>query len=177
METELTKRLKRLCHSYHPMISTTKRTICWAEEVPMSDGGIVDVIRFEDEYTFSHTFCKNRSTCAWPERMKKGCRGCTCVKRVYGPVRPLCTCFEVKITMQDFFSGHGHNFHGHLNYFVVPKEIQQEALEAVQKHYPTVGLLVASGRSLRCVRGCVRRHMTDTEILPLMYAAFKKQMH
>lgn len=94
METELTKRLKRLCHSYHPMISTTKRTICWAEEVPMSDGGIVDVIRFEDEYTFSHTFCKNRSTCAWPERMKKGCRGCTCVKRVYGPVRPLCTCFE-----------------------------------------------------------------------------------
>lgn len=93
METELTRRLKELCRSYKPRIPTSLRTICWAEEVPAGDG-IVDVIRFEDEYSSSETACTKNGGCLWESRKEDGCRGCIYASRRYGSVRPLCTCYK-----------------------------------------------------------------------------------
>lgn len=176
METELTKRLKALCHTYKPVIPTAMRTIYWADEVPVSTGGIVDVVRFEDEYSSVEISCASKENCLWPERKINDCRSCIYARRQYGEVRPLVTCFEVKITMQDFHSGHGHNFYGHRNYFVVPKEIEQNVLNAVKQEHPAVGVLALHGRNLRLIRECQRQNVEEGALLYLMYAAFKKRM-
>ena len=49
METELTKEIKMLTHTYRPRMSNSKvgRTIRYADEV-CTPNGIVDSIRFED---------------------------------------------------------------------------------------------------------------------------------
>ena len=75
--------------------------------------------------------------------------------------------------MQDFHSGHGRNFVGHENYFVVPKEIEKPVCEAVTKECPDVGVLSLHGKSLRLVRPCIRLDIGKDELLSLMFAAFK----
>lgn len=176
METALTKKLKILCHTYKPIIPTAMRTICWADEVPVPHGGIVDVLRFEDEYSSIDLICTNKDTCLWPERKANDCKSCIYARRKYGDVKPLATCFEVKITMQDFHSGHGHNFYGQRNYFVVPKKIEQDILKAVEQNYPFVGVLALHGKYLRLIRECKRQNISENLLLRLMYAAFKKKM-
>ena len=103
-------------------------------------------------------------------------QSCIYARRKYGEVKPLATCFEVKITMQDFHSGHGHNFYGHRNYFVVLKEIEQNVLNAMKQEYPAVGVLALHGRNLRLIRECQRQNVEEGALLFLMYAAFKKRM-
>lgn len=175
METALTRQLKLLCRTYKPKIPTPLRTICWAEEVPMPNGGICDVVRFEDEYDSATVQCRLKTPCPFPDRHAHHCRGCTEAHREYGKVHPLCTCYEVKISLSDFHSGHGANFFGHENYFVVPKELVKSILPELDA--TPVGVLALSGKSLRCVRPCTRLPLSDSLLLQLMYAAFKKQMH
>lgn len=49
VETNLTKRIKALTHSYKPKLHSSMRTIRWADEV-WTPTCIVDSIRFEDYY-------------------------------------------------------------------------------------------------------------------------------
>lgn len=59
METELTKRIKQLTHSYKPQMSIGQvgRTIRYADEV-WTPNGIVDSIRFEDYVKECYEDCK-----------------------------------------------------------------------------------------------------------------------
>lgn len=57
METDLTKRMKYLTHSYRPKLNTSLRTIRWADEV-WTPTGIVDSIRFEDYYANEEYLCR-----------------------------------------------------------------------------------------------------------------------
>lgn len=176
METNLTKYLKTQCHTYKPRIPTSLRIICWAEEVPMPNGGIVDVIRFEDEYASVEHTCGWNKDCPYTARRENGCHGCIYVRRRFGPVRPLCTCYEVKISMRDFHSGHGTNFFGQENYFVVPKEIEQTICASTEHFFPHVGVLSLHGRYLRLARPCIRQEVAEGTMLQLMYTAFKSSM-
>lgn len=42
-------------------------------------------------------------------------------------------CYEVKISKSDFHSEHGHNFVGHYNYYVMPKELYEDVKDEIPK--------------------------------------------
>lgn len=42
-------------------------------------------------------------------------------------------CYEIKISKSDFHSKHGHNFVGHYNYYVMPKELYEEVKDEIPK--------------------------------------------
>lgn len=43
----------------------------------------------------------------------------------------LITCVEIKITLSDFKSKHGHNFCGHCNYYAMPKDLYPKVLDLI----------------------------------------------
>lgn len=137
METQVTKTIKSLCHSYCPKMSSGSvgRTIRWADEVWVPEHGIVDSIRFEDYIIRRHEECElenflhysvnEQNTLklladrygAKPGQCKidglcypnKNCRGCFHLKRDVPEVGMMITAFEIKITKADFKSKNGHN--------------------------------------------------------------------
>jgi hypothetical protein len=60
----------------------------------------------------------------------KKCHGCV-YRRHLWDVGMMVTCFEVKITLSDFRSRNGHNFHGNENYYCVPKELVPKIMKEV----------------------------------------------
>lgn len=179
METELTRTIKTMTHFFKPIMNTDKRTIRYADEV-WTPTGIVDSIRFEDFIVneSDSIICRAKEfgypiiqeTC---DRCKpKGCSGCMNRKRVaqleYGI---MTTCFEVKISVSDFKSKNGHNFHGNKNYYVVPKDILQTVLPLVPDG---IGLIQYTAGGLRIKKECDLREIDDKLLNILLYNAMKK---
>ena len=55
-------------------------------------------------------------------------------------------CYEIKSSVEDFHSGHGCNFIGDYNYFVMPEDVY----EKIKKEIPYgVGVLVPDGRNYK----------------------------
>ena len=55
-------------------------------------------------------------------------------------------CYEVKSSVEDFYSKNGHNFIGDYNYYVMPEEV----FEKVKKEIPHgVGVLVPDGQAYK----------------------------
>jgi hypothetical protein len=48
-------------------------------------------------------------------------------------------CYEIKISKSDFHSEHGHNFVGHYNYYVMPKELFEEVKDEISKEIGVYG--------------------------------------
>lgn len=48
-------------------------------------------------------------------------------------------CYEIKISKSDFHSEHGHNFVGHYNYYVMPKELYEEVKDEIPKETGVYG--------------------------------------
>lgn len=48
-------------------------------------------------------------------------------------------CYEIKISKSDFHSEHGHNFVGHYNYYVMPKELYEEVKDEISKEIGVYG--------------------------------------
>lgn len=153
------------------------RTIRWAHEV-WTATGIVDVIRFEDYIvgTESVYMCRMGECIKGKVFSDTGCVGC--VHKVFRPTNQLgilTTCFEVKITVSDFKSPNGHNFHGNKNYYVVPVEIVDKVLPLVSegigliKFYPKSSHMVV-------VKECEFREVDPEELNWLLYNAMKKWM-
>lgn len=137
METELTKEIKSLCHTYAPKMSAGKvgRTIRYADEVWIPKKGIVDSIRFEDYIVSRHEECElenwehyasneKNALNLYTERYgskpgnckidgmhypNKNCRGCFYLKRGVPEIGMMITAYEIKITKSDFLSENGHN--------------------------------------------------------------------
>lgn len=173
METELTKKMKKCTHTYKPLMPTKMRTIRYADEV-VTPSGIVDSIRFEDYVE------KNLSVC---RKLEKGepckdgynsygnhCSGCMYPHREY-EIGMCITCFECKITLSDFKSKNGHNFHGNRNYYVVPKELISKIEDLVPDG---IGILSFSKDSLRLYKECEFREVDEKLKTELLYNAMKK---
>ena len=146
METELTKKIKIACRGFKPEMPTQMRTIRYAEEV-WTPTGIVDVIRFEDYKKRDYSLCclidYNQFDKHYQEMWRhqnqrlgeckiegqsfpnKHCDGCVWHSRSYD-VGMLVTCYEVKISVADFKSPNGHNFHGNKNYYAVDSRIYED---------------------------------------------------
>lgn len=196
METELTSKIKRACHGFRPKLPTKMRTIRWADEV-WTPTGIVDSVRFEDYYA------KDFSACPYltPERFETAqvkmyeslhpigqcfresatgvdlegkCRGCVFIHRGH-EIDMMCTCYEVKITLSDFKSENGHNFHGNENYYVVPAELAPKIEALVPED---IGIIIwketAKTEGLRMYKPSGWRDVPDSVMVQLLYNAMKK---
>lgn len=167
-ETELTKRIKKITHTFNPKLSSSMRTIRFADEV-WTPSGIVDSIRFEDYYSKDEWEChkndNDKQKCT-----KENCHGCFFRKHTY-EVGMMVTCFEVKITVSDFKSENGHNFHGNENYYAVPKEIVKQIEPLVPAE---IGILSYNGNWLRTVRKAKWINIDYELKTLLLYNAMKK---
>lgn len=195
METNLTKKMKKGLRYFKPEMPTQMRTIRFAEEV-WTPTGIVDVIRFEDYKEKDNSFCgmidyktlpkseQDIMQSAHPNKKlgsckidgekypNKHCSGCFWHKHSY-VVGMLITCYECKITVSDFKSKNGHNFHGHKNYYVVPKEIVNDIKELVPDD---IGIIAyyQDTNNYRIVKQCKTKTVDDKLQVRLLYDALKK---
>lgn len=195
METDLTKRIKELTHRYSPKIKSQMRTIRWADEV-WTPTGIVDSIRFEDYYASEEYTCPFlnpskfdadrllqaeksgplgqcfRDGSTTPDA--KRCHGCIYRHHEY-TVGMMATCYEVKITLSDFKSDNGHNFHGNENYYCVPAELAPKIKPLIPSH---VGILAYSERKttygLRLYKSAIWQDVPPEAMCQLLYNAMKK---
>ena len=73
-------------------------------------------------------------------------------------------CFEIKVSKKDFHSKHHNTFVGHLNYYVMPKELWEQVRNEIPED---VGVYVSMGNSLVSVKKAKRRKVSpeDIEIL------------
>jgi len=175
METELTKRIKKQIPKFKPAMGKM-RTIRYAEEV-WTPSGIVDIIRFEDYIEKDNSFC-SRACCKVPGQTTTiefpKCNGCVYKKSDY-EIGILTTCYEVKITVSDFKSNNGHNFHGNENYYVVPIEIYESIKELVPEE---VGIIVFYKNTKRMMikKSCKTKSISSKLLNKLLYNALKKWM-
>lgn len=194
METQLTSEMKRGLAFFKPAMNSNLKTIRYAEEV-WTPTGIVDLIRFEDYKAKDASFCsiidfdKNTETdkvfykadfehyhglCkvngeTFPNNYCKGC----VFKRSGYEVDMLVTCYECKITLSDFKSKHGHNFHGNRNYYVIPNYLYKNIQELVPKD---IGIICYNPetKKYRLKKECQFKEISHELKERLLYDAFKK---
>lgn len=195
METELTKKMKHGIRYFKPDMPTQMRTIRFAEEV-WTPTGIVDVIRFEDYKENYHEFCamieyetmdstmqdimrsanngKELGECKISGMFfpNDNCKNCFWKKQIYD-VGMLITCYECKITLADFKSKNGHNFHGNKNYYVVPEYLVEHIINLVQDDIGIIAYYEKSD-SFRIKKECQLREVDKDLQIKLLYDAFKK---
>lgn len=190
MESELTKKIKTACRTFKPALNTKMRTIRYAEEV-WTPTGIVDVIRFEDYITRDSSYCMKLTPTKldlkeWvkPSALdgkckldglsykNEHCRGCIYQRHLH-EIDMLITCFEVKISVSDFKSKNGHNFHGNKNYYVVASEIYKDIEGLVPEG---IGIIVYNEKSgaMRTKKECVFRNVDEATKSRLLYDSLKK---
>ena len=177
METELTKTMKKLTHSFKPIMPTQMRTLRYADEV-WTPTGIVDSIRFEDipvkEYNGFKKLEHNELCKYGPDIQKNGnyCKGCVYHKHSVTKTGICVTCYECKITLADFKSENGHNFHGNRNYYVVPKEIVENIASLVPDD---IGIITYHGHNyMRVYKECKYKEIDNELKCLLLYNAMKK---
>lgn len=184
METELTKNMKRGLVGFKPEMPTNMRTIRYAEEVS-TPTGIVDFIRFEDYKEKDYSYCDYKEYlgltgqksdsdckiygCQYPN---KNCKGCVFCRHGY-EIGMLVTCFECKITVSDFKSKNGHNFHGNKNYYVVPIEIYPKIKGLVPNDIGIIAYYFET-QNYRIKRECGFKEISHELKERLLYDAFKK---
>lgn len=194
-ESELTRKIKRACYDFKPAMKTNLRTIRYAEEV-WTPTGIVDVIRFEDYIEKDNSYCdlihceekysgeelniKRKmygdkiGKCKVPEGTYKSkmCDGCVYHRHFY-ELGILVTCFEIKISVSDFHSPNGHNFHGNKNYYVVDSQIYDKIKNSVPDD---IGIIVFYDKtgSMRVKKECIFKEISDDKKCRLLYDAYKK---
>ena len=87
----------------------------------------------------------------------------------------MCTCYEVKITLSDFKSEHGHNFHGNENYYVVPEALAPQIINLIPEN---IGIIIyketAKTAGLHMYKPSGWRNVPDEVMVQLLYNAMKK---
>lgn len=203
-KTDLTIEIEDAIKTWHPArigeIKINKfRPEYTALEVPAAHGtntgGVIDAVRISEyfgdmEYRNVCRLSKWRkdgirstgATCLrrfnplgnLPEYCDEtSCRFCSCEKR--GSPMILLTCIEVKVTMNDFRSVHGHNFIGNMNYYAVPAEL----VKKIEPFVPVeIGILAylheGMYKGIRTRRPASFLPMTDEQQKWLMLSAFKR---
>lgn len=194
METQLTKEMKNNVVFFKPALNTKMRTIRYATEV-WTPSGIVDAIRFEDYKEKDYSFCAlieyDKFEKQYQQTLKimshnklgeckiqgltypnKNCTGCFYNKHCYD-IGMLITCYECKITLSDFKSKNGHNFHGNNNYYVVPKELVSKISPLVPKHIGIISYNPVS-KQFRIAKKCDFMPVDNETKIKLLYNALGK---
>lgn len=84
-------------------------------------------------------------------------------------------CYEIKSSVDDYYSGHGLNFIGDYNYLVMPESV----FDALQDRIPYfVGVLIPDlDKELKTVRNAKRKNRTRPlcEVLLMMYRSTQRE--
>ena len=194
METNLTKKMKRGLSGFKLEMPTNMRTARFAEEV-WTPTGIVDFIRFEDYKEKDYSFCslidfdklceseKKSTSCFANGKVykckiegetfpNKNCKGCIFCRRS-ALIGMLVTCYECKITLSDFKSENGHNFHGNKNYYVVPNELYPKIKDLVPNDIGIIAYYPEKS-NYRIKKECEFKEISHELKERLLYDAFKK---
>lgn len=70
-------------------------------------------------------------------------------------------CFEIKVTVNDFYSSHGHNFVGDLNYYILLNTVYDKVIQDIPED---IGVIVASIDKNDIVTFRIKRDSKLTEI-------------
>ena len=181
METALTKHLKEKIHNFTSILKNSARPVRFADEV-FTGSGYVDSIRFE-EYLLNennHIYCgaveagvsPNLETCR--KCKTRNCSGCIWRRVNKDSQYGICvTCYEMKISVADFLSEHGHNFVGNYNYYVVPIDIYNSIEDKVPDG---VGVIVyyKDSDSLRIAKKSKWNDIDEKYLTFLLYNALGK---
>lgn len=84
-------------------------------------------------------------------------------------------CYEIKSSVEDYASPHGHNHIGDYNYYVMPSAVY----EAVRESLPYwVGVMVPCGDYLVCARKAKRRDRSRpiSEVLLMMWRSSRREV-
>lgn len=84
-------------------------------------------------------------------------------------------CFEVKSSVEDFRSEHGHNFIGDYNYYVMLPEVHEKVQDEIDWY---TGVLVPRGDGLASVRNARKRRRTRSlaEMLFAMWRSSRRDL-
>lgn len=84
-------------------------------------------------------------------------------------------CFEIKSSVEDFRSKHGHNFIGDLNYYVMMEDVY-EAIKAEIPYY--IGVYIPGKFGLKIVKKARRRDRTRPvgEMLLMMWRSSRREL-
>ena len=194
METELTKKMKNKVVFFKPDMPTQMRTIRYAMEV-WTPTGIVDAIRFEDYKEVDRSFCTllniEKHSKSYQDALfitdadkigkckiegktypNENCNGCFWHSHAYD-IGMLITCYECKISLSDFKSPNGHNFHGNKNYYVVPKELVAKIIPFVPDDIGIIAYYEKT-ETFRIAKECKIHKMEDEIKIKLLYNALGK---
>ena len=83
------------------------------------------------------------------------------------------TCYECKITLTDFKSKNGHNFHGNKNYYVVPNYLVKDIKDLVGDDIGIISYYPETNK-YRIYKECKDREISHELKEQLLYDAFKK---
>lgn len=85
-------------------------------------------------------------------------------------------CYEIKSSVEDYRSKHGHNLIGDYNYYVMPRDV----FDSVEAELPSwVGVLVPAGKSwMETVRKAKRRDRSrpTSEMLLMMWRSSRREI-
>lgn len=78
-------------------------------------------------------------------------------------------CYEIKSSVEDFNSKHGHNFIGDFNYYVMPENVYEIIKDKIR--HTVIGVYVPDGKALKSVKKAKRVDRTRpmAEMLLMMF--------
>ena len=202
-KTEMTKKIERAIISWQPAeiggikVNTQRKQHTALEvvaECGTNSSGRVDAVRVSEyfgdiEYrriclpsTWRKEGIRQKLTCALGHDTMKPlptyCEQTSCrfnSSSKIGVPKIMITCFEIKVTKNDFKSKNGHNFIGNMNFYVVPEEITKDIAPLVPDD---IGILVYYHKGtyigLRTKKKPIYREMTDKDQKWLILSVMKR---
>ena len=83
----------------------------------------------------------------------------------------IITAYEIKVSKSDFKSLHGHNFVGHCNYYIIPKELYEDVVDLVPED---IGIILYANGTLRKKKECVYKPLSDERQKWLLMSMLKR---
>lgn len=131
-KTDLTKRIEKALEAWFPTQFAEKKVDTFrkgfgATEVPVENGtvcnGLIDYVRVQECYIQKH---ENKE-------------GEFFQKEKQYVIDVVIVCVEIKISLSDFLSKHGHNFVGNTNYYAIPADLYSQVKDKIP---PDIGILL-----------------------------------
>ena len=85
-------------------------------------------------------------------------------------------CFEIKISLGDFKSGHGHNFCGNLNYYVIPKDLLPKVQDLVPENIGIIVYMENSDR-LSITKECTYQDIPEEDYNWFLLSCVNKRLN
>lgn len=134
------------------------RVFNWIKESKLATDELYDCRKgYKDPFEVPY-YC-DYQTCIWNMSSKLGTE------------KILITCYEIKVSKADFRSKNGHNFIGHCNYYVMPRELYNDVKDEIPLE---IGAIVYKNGNLRREKECCFTELTSEAEKWLILNVLKK---